>query len=122
MATGLIAAAANTLLTSLGTTYSWVQLHDADPGAAGTANVADETDRVQVTTWGTSSGGAMSNTSAVVWTGVAASEDYSHFSVWTASSAGSCGFTGVVTASPVTAGDTFTIGANDLDIAFTVAS
>lgn len=121
MATGVISAEADDILDALGTQYSWVQLHIGDPGAAGTANVAAETDRVQAT-WGSASGGAKSNSAAVQWTNVAASEDYTHFSVWTASSSGSCGFTGTVTANAVTAGDTFTIPIGDLDFSFVVAS
>lgn len=121
MATGLITAAANSLLDSLGTTYSWVQLHTGDPGASGTANVAAETDRMQAT-WSAAASGTKSNSGAITWTAVAASEDYTHFSVWTASSAGTCGFTGVITANAVTAGNNFTIPAGDLDFSFTVAS
>ena len=41
MAVGLSAAAANALLdTHHDTTYPWIQLHTADPGAAGTTAVA----------------------------------------------------------------------------------
>lgn len=121
MATGLIAAAANTALDSLGTTYSWVKLHTGDPGSAGTANAATETDRIQVT-WGSATGGVKSNSAQVQWTNVAASEDYSHFSVWTASTSGTCGFTGTITANAVAAADTFTIPTGDLDISFTIAA
>lgn len=121
MAPGLITAAANTTLDTLGTTYSWVQLHTANPGAAGTTAVAIETDRVQAT-WGSASGGLKSNSADLVWTSVAGTEDFTHVSVWSASTSGTCGFTGVVTANPVTSGDTFTIPTGELDVSFTVAS
>jgi len=121
MAVGLSTAAANSLLDSLGTTYSWVKLHIADPGAAGTSNPAGETDRIQAT-WGAASGAVKSNTNALTWTGVSNTEDYTHFSVWTASTAGSFGFSGAITANAVTSGDSFTIAIGDLDISLAVAS
>lgn len=121
MATGLIAAEANSILDALGAEFSWVQLHIGDPGAAGTANVATETDRIQAT-WAAASGGTMSNSAALEWTTVAGSEDYTHFTVWTASTLGSFGFSGTVTANAVTANDTFTIAIGDLDVSLTVAA
>lgn len=121
MAVGLSSAAANSLLDSLGSTYSWVKLHIGDPGAAGTSNPAGETDRMQAT-WASASGAVKSNSGAITWTGVSNSEDYTHFSVWTASSAGSFGFSGAITANAVTSGDNFTIPSGDLDISLAVAS
>lgn len=121
MATGLITAAANTLLGSLAGSYTWVQLHTADPGAAGTTAVAANTTRKQAT-WASASGGALTTSAPLEWTNVPNAEDYTHFSVWTASSAGSCGFTGAITANAVAVGDTFTIPAGDLDASFAVAS
>lgn len=37
MADGIAAAAANTTLDTLGSTYSWIKLHTGAPGSAGTA-------------------------------------------------------------------------------------
>lgn len=121
MPTGWSSTAGNAALTTLIGTYTWVQLHVGDPGANGTANVAVETDRVQVD-WGTVSAGAVANEVAVQWTNVGGTEDYTHFTVWTASSAGTFGFSGTVTANAVTTGDTFTIPIGDLDISLTLAS
>ena len=121
MAVGLSTAAANSLLDSLGSTYSWVKLHVGDPGAAATTNPAGNTTRIQAT-WGSASAAVKSNTNALTWTGVSTSEDYTHFSVWTASTAGSFGFSGTVTANAVTSGDSFTIAVSDLDISLAVAS
>lgn len=121
MAVGLSTTAANSLLDSLGTTYSWVKLHVGDPGAAATANAAGNTTRMQAT-WGAAASALKSNTNALTWTGVSTSEDYTHFSVWTASSAGTFGFSGTVTANAVTSGDTFTIAIGDLDISLAVAA
>jgi hypothetical protein len=119
MATGLGSAGANTALDALVASYSWIKLHTADPGSAGTSNAATETTRKQAS-WAASSGGATSNSGALTWTSVAGSEDYTHFSAWSASTAGTFGFSGTVTANAVTAGDTFTIAIGDLDVSLTV--
>lgn len=103
-----------------GTSYAgqstvYMQLHVGDPGEAGTANVATETDR-QAVTFGAASGGAIANDAQIQWTSVAGSEDYTFFSLWDASTNGNCLWVGTVTANAVTAGDTFTIAVGDLDI------
>lgn len=123
MALGFSAATANAILDALvrGTSYAgnasvYAQLHIGDPGSAGTANPAGETDRVQVVFGSAASGGAISNTTAVVWTNVSNSEDYTHVSLWTASVAGSFIMSGLVTANAVTSGDTFTIPVGDVDL------
>lgn len=122
MAVGLNSTAANDLLTSLTGTYDYVQLHTGDPGANGTSAVASGLARKQVTTWATPSGGATSNTSVLTWTVVPSSTDYTHFTVWDTLTTGNFGFSGTITANPVTAGDTFSIAANDLDVSLPVAS
>ncbi|MGQ5576764.1 phage tail fiber protein [Streptomyces sp. ECR3.8] len=121
MSVGFSTAAANSHLDSQGSTYSWIKLHVGDPGAAGTANAAVETTRKQAT-WASASGAAKTTTADLVWTGVAGSEDYTHFSMWTASTGGTFGGSGTITANAVTAGDTFTIPAGDLDLSLPVAS
>lgn len=121
MAVGLSTTAANSLLDSLGTSYTWVKLHVGDPGAAGTSNPAGNTTRQQAT-WGSASGAVKSNTNTITWTGVSTSEDYTHFSAWSASSAGTFGFSGTITANAVTSGDNFTIAIGDLDVSLAVAS
>ena len=121
MAEGMSTAAANTALDAILAVYTWVKLHVGAPGSAATANAATETTRKQAT-WRASSGGASSQSNLLSWTAVAGSEDYTHFSVWTASTAGSFGFSGTITANPVTAGDTFQIAIDDLDVSYTLAS
>lgn len=124
MATGLITALANQLLSGTADVhdYAWFKLHVGDPGAAGTSNPATETTRKQVT-WGTPSGGAMASvTTDLVWTAIAGSEDATFFSMLDASTAGNVGFTGSVTANSYTAGDTLTIPAGSVNVSFTVAS
>lgn len=129
MAVNLSAAVANAILNALCRSTPWVepdavfvQLHIGSPGAAGTSNPAIETDRVQATFGTNASGGAISNTSVLTWTGVAGSEDYTHFSAWDAASAGNFLFSGTVTANAVTAGDDFNVAVGELDVSLPVAS
>lgn len=121
MAEGFSTAAANTHLDNQGTTYSWIKLHVGAPGANGTANAATETTRKQAT-WGSASGASKATTADLVWTNVAGTEDYTHYSQWTASSAGSFGGSGTVTANAVTTADTFTIPTGSLVLTVPVAS
>lgn len=127
MATGMSTATCNSILDAIfnATAYSvatpYLQLHVGDPGGSGTSNVATETTR-KLVSMGAASGGAISNDSAITWTGVAGSEDYTHWTLWTASSAGTFIGSGTVTANAVTSGDTFTIPIGDLDVTLTVAS
>lgn len=121
MPTGLSTTAANALLTSLSGTYTWVQLHVGQPGAAGTSNVAVETTRHQAT-WAAPAGGSVATSVDLSWTNVAGTEDYTHFTVWTLNAAGAFGFSGTITANPVVAGDTFTFVAGSLTASFPLAS
>lgn len=123
MTVGLSSTVANAVLDALCRSATWtepaavyIQLHTGDPGAAGTSNVATETDRTQATFGTPASGGAISNTAALTWTGVAGSEDYTHFSAWDASTSGNFLFSGTMTANAVTTGDTFQIPIGDLDV------
>lgn len=132
MAVGLASAIANSLLDALcnGTNYTaltqpiYIQLHKtAEPGPAGTSNVAGNTTRKSVS-FGAASGGVCSNDVAITWSSgeVTASEDYLYYTLWTASSGGTFIGSGSITANQVTAGDTFTIAVGDLDLSFTVAT
>lgn len=129
MAEGLAVGIANSILNALCRSTAWIepdevwaQLHIGAPGAAGTTDVAVETDRIQVTFGTNAASGAISNTAAVQWTGVGGSEDYTHWTAWSASTVGTFLFSGAVTANAVTVGDTFTIPIGDMDVSFTVAS
>jgi hypothetical protein len=130
MAVGLASATAASILDALAnqTNYTaptalWIQLHTADPGAAGTTAVATETDRVDITTFfAAASGGTCTTNAAITWTNVAGSEDFTHYTVWSASTNGTFYWSGTVTANAVTAGDTFTIAAGDLDLSISTAS
>jgi hypothetical protein len=127
MATGLASATCNSILDAIcnATSYSvsevWIKLHVGDPGAAGTSNAATETTRKQAS-FSAAASGAITSDGSLSWTNVSGTEDYTHYTAWTASSAGTFLFSGTVTANAVTAGDTFTVAAGDLDLALTVAS
>lgn len=130
MAVGLASAVAASILDALfnqanytAPTALHIQLHTGDPGAAGTSNVATETDRQDITSsFSAASGGTVTNDVAITWTNVAGSEDFTHYSVWSASSAGTFYWSGTITANAVTAGDTFTIPVGDLDGSLSTAA
>jgi hypothetical protein len=130
MAVGLASGEAAKILDAVGNatnyvapTAFWLQLHTAEPGAAGTTAIAGNATRKQVS-FGAASGGAIANDVAVTWTSgeVDTSEDYTHWSAWTASSAGTFLASGVVTANAVVIGDTFTIPIGDVDLTLNVAA
>lgn len=121
MAVGLIAAEANDILDALVAAYPYLQLHDGDPGASGTSNVATESTR-ELASWAAASGGGVTTDTDTEWLAVAGTEDYTHVSGWSASSGGSCGYTGTITASAVTAGDDFALPAGDVDVSLNVAA
>jgi hypothetical protein len=121
MATSWSPAAGNSALDTVLAAFPWIKLHIGNPGVAGTSNPAGETTRKQAT-WTAASGGAAANSADLSWTNVASTEDYTFFSAWSASTAGNFGFSGTITASAVTAGDTFTIPAGDLDTTLVIAS
>jgi hypothetical protein len=96
--------------------YPWIKLHVGDPGAAGTANPAVETDRIQAT-WGAAAASVdnlsaqLTHTNDLEWTTVAGTEDYTHVSGWSASTAGTFGWSGLLTADAVVTGNNFTLPA-----------
>jgi len=98
-----------------------VKLHTGNPGASAASNAATETTRKSFTR-STSTTGTNSNAAALTWTNVAANETYSHFSAWDNATTGDPWIVGTVTASAVTAGDTFEIAIGDLDLTLTVWS
>lgn len=126
MAVGLASGIANSILDALCRSVAWsepagffVKLHTGDPGAAGTSNAATETDRVEATC-SAASAGAITNSAALEWTAVAATETYTHVSFWSASSAGTfLGSDQLAASKAVDAGDDFTIPIGDLDLSIT---
>lgn len=117
---GISSLAASERLAAWGTKYTYVKLHTGDPGAAGTANAATETDRVQATwdTPDTATAGVvtMTHTDQLDWTSVAATETYRYVSFWSASSGGDYGGNGQITASAVTVGDNWFLAAGALEV------
>lgn len=133
MALGLSATIANDFLewifnasaTSAAPTNIWIQLHTGDPGASGTANVAGNATRKDLTAaMGTAASGAITNTAAITWTTgeVDTSEDYTHWALFDASTAGTFLCSGTMTANAVTVGDEFTIPIGDFDASFATAA
>lgn len=133
MALGLSATIANDFLewifnasaTSTAPTNIWIQLHTADPGAAGTNAVAGNATRKDLTAaMGTAASGAITNTAAITWTTgeVDTSEDYTHWALFDASTAGTFLCSGTMTANAVTVGDEFTIPIGDFDASFATAA
>lgn len=133
MALGLSATIANDFLewlcnaspTSAAPTNIWIQLHTADPGAAGTNAVAGNATRKDLTAaMGTAAGGLISNSAAITWTTgeVDTNEDYTHWALFDASTAGTFLCSGLMTANAVLIGDEFTIPIGDLDLSFLVAA
>jgi len=115
-ATGWSQARAAAFLASEAAAHRWVQLHTGHPGAAGTANIAVETDRIQVT-WGsvTLAGDGQSVelawTNDPEWLSVAGSEDYQYISGWSLVTGGVFGWSGALTADAVVIGNDFRIPA-----------
>lgn len=81
-------------------TNTFIKLHTADPGAAGTtAAAAGDTTRKQVT-WSAASAGSKAMTSmSGSWTNGGTSETLSHISAWDASTSGNFLYSAALTAS-----------------------
>jgi len=126
MVTGLGSLTARQILDQLCNAGTWtdppgffVQLHTADPGAAGTTSVANNAVRHTATFSSATAAGAITTSGAVTWTSVSQTETYSFVSFWDSGTAGAGVFLGsdnLEVARGVTAGDTFTIAAGDIDI------
>ena len=121
MATGVSATAANGALGNIAAAYTWIELHTASPGAAGTTAVASNSTRKQIT-YGTASGGSVTTTADLVWSAVGATEVYTHFAVWTASTAGTFGYSGTISGGSVVTGNDFKILTGNLTVSMTLAS
>jgi hypothetical protein len=125
MTTGLNSLQANAILNQLTAQGTWtapglffVQLHTGDPGVAGTSNVANNAVR-HTATFSAAAAGAITTSALVTWVSVSATETYSFVSFWNSGTAGAGTFLAsdnLEVARGVTAGDTFTIAAGDIDI------
>lgn len=111
--------------TSFVVAQAYLQLHTADPGAAGVTAVATETSRKAVTMAAPSTAGGnttIANSAQVQWTGIAGSQDASHYSLFDASTVGNFLGSGIITANAYTAGDTLTFAIGAISIGFAVAA
>lgn len=120
MAVGFAASVVNGWLDgTFGTT--WVQLHTADPGAAGATAISGGDATRKSATMGTASGGVKAMTgTAGPWTqdGTPASETLTHISLWSASTAGTFNASAALSASQAwVTTNTFTL--STLSIAIT---
>jgi hypothetical protein len=129
MAAGLAEALANSVLDALcrGVEWTppaalWCQLHVGDPGAAGVANPAATTARVQATFGTAADGGAVANTVALSWPDVVAAEDFTHVSAWDDETAGTFQLSGAVVADAVAVDDTFTLPVGAVVVRLNVAA
>jgi hypothetical protein len=122
-------SAVGDLVLAIYDNYQNIQLHTADPGAAGTANIAGNATRKSVT-WTSPAAGAtgfrkIDNSGALSWSDaeVDTSEDYTHYSAWDDPSAGNFGHSGTITANAVNAsGDAFEIAAGGLVVSTPIAT
>lgn len=97
-------------------TQAYVKLHIGAPGETGTGNPAAEATRKAVD-FSAASGGATSNSGAVTWTNVAATETITHITLWDASTGGNCLMWMALTSSvALTAGDDFSFPIGDIDV------
>jgi len=94
----------------------FIQLHTADPGAAGTTAVAATSTR-QAATFAAPSGGAMALSNSPAFT-AAGNETITHISLWSASTVGTFYWSAALTASrTISTGDTLTFTAVGISIA-----
>lgn len=127
MAEGWSQAAATDILTDKGTEYPWIQIHTGAPGAAGTANIGPDTDRLQAT-WaapalaGDSQSVEMVWTADLEWVAVAASGDPQYVSGWSASTAGVFGWSGQLTSDAIVIGNDFRIPAGAYTLRVPIAT
>jgi hypothetical protein len=66
----------------------FIQLHTADPGAAGTTAISVGSTTRNAIVWNAASGGSMTLSTLSAWTNGGTSETISHVSLWTAAAAG----------------------------------
>lgn len=121
MTVGMATATANAALDSIFGTV-WMKLHVGDPGPAGLLNAAVNTERKQFETAAAASAAAVTNSAALLWENVPATETYSHSSFWSALSGGTFVGSGTITGGAVTAGADFRIEAGSYTISLTPAS
>lgn len=92
-----------------GITTMFIQLHTGDPGASGTANVANASTRVAINFAAASGGSAAETGTQPAFTGTA-TETITHISAWGASSSGTFYWSAALSVSKsINSGDTLTL-------------
>lgn len=119
MARGWGTARANANIDALD--GAWMQLHTGDPGPNGTANVASNSTRKQISL-NPASAGSATNDADIEWLGVPTAEDYTDFTLWSLVTAGTFDGSGTITANPVGVADDFVIASGSLTLSNPVAS
>lgn len=98
---------------SFAVTTPYVSLHESDPGETGASELSVTR---QSASFGSASGGALSNDALIEFTSMPACT-VNYVSIWDASSSGNCLWTGAVSpAKTVNSGDTFQFAIGDLDV------
>ena len=112
--------------TSFNIAQAYIQLHTAEPGAAGTTAVAAETRRMAVSFGAPSAPAAgvitISNDVQVQYTNISGTQDAANYSLWDAATSGNFLGSGVINANAYTAGDTLTFAVGDIDISLNCAT
>lgn len=113
--------AGNAALDKAFTDYPFMQLHNGQPGAAGTNNVASGVGRV-APSMAAAAAGSKSSDATTDFGVVSASTTYTHCSFWTLPVGGTFGFSGTVVANPISSGDQFQIPSGQLVASVNLAS
>lgn len=114
MAVGLATAHANALLNVYrGTTFTgitlYIQLHNGDPGSAGTANISSAVSGRNSASFSAASAGSLSLSATPTSWSVTATDTLTYISLWDASSSGNFVRSAVLTAGlAVLSGDVYT--------------
>jgi hypothetical protein len=115
LATAWLNVIRGTTFTGIATPF--IQLHTADPGAAGTTAVSAVATRVAAT-WAAPAGNAIALNGTLPSWSMTTTETISHVSVWSASTAGTFYFSAALTV-PQAVVNTNTFVLNTLGVSFT---
>lgn len=103
--------------TSFAIAATWIELHTADPGAAGTTSVSAVTTRQQAT-FSAAAGGAIALSAPPTAWSMTTTETITHIAVWTLVTAGNFLWSAALSVSKTVAnGDTLTLNTCGLSLA-----
>lgn len=98
----------------LAATATWLGMNSSDPGTTGTGEISGGSYARQAVTWGSASGGSISNSGSIV-TPIPASTTIAYFSTWNTSTVS--GTTGYAVGGALSSSQTFSTAGT-----FTIAS